>query len=91
VLSSSEGQILDDEEAVNVLQSSKILADEISEKQKVSDETEKKIDDARAAYQPVAHHTSILYFCVSDLGYIDPMYQYSLQWFIRLFVISIKV
>ena len=91
VLSSSEGQILDDEEAVNVLQSSKVLADEISEKQKIADVTEKNIDETRAGYKPVAHHTSILYFCVSDMGYIDPMYQYSLQWFIRLFVLSIKV
>lgn len=91
VLSSSEGQILDDEEAVNVLQSSKVLADEISEKQNIADETENKIDVARAGYKPVAHHTSILYFCASDMGYIDPMYQYSLQWFIRLFVTSIKV
>ena len=74
-----------------MLQSSKVLADEISEKQKIADVTEKNIDETRAGYKPVAHHTSILYFCVSDMGYIDPMYQYSLQWFIRLFVLSIKV
>jgi dynein heavy chain, axonemal len=91
VLSSSKGQILDDEEAVNVLQSSKVLADEISAKQKIADVTEKSIDEARAGYKPVAHHTSILYFCVSDMGYIDPMYQYSLQRFVRLFIMSIKV
>lgn len=35
VLSSSEGNILEDEGAVNILQSSKLLSDEISEKQKV--------------------------------------------------------
>lgn len=91
VLSSSEGNILDDEGAVNILQSSKILSDDISEKQMVADETEKKIDEARAGYQPVAHHTSILYFCVSDMGNIDPMYQYSLSWFVGLFIRAIKV
>ena len=47
VLSSSSGNILEDEQAVNILQSSKILADEISSKQKVADETEQKIDQAR--------------------------------------------
>jgi dynein heavy chain len=47
VLSSSSGNILEDEQAVNVLQSSTLLADEISEKQKVADETEAKIDEAR--------------------------------------------
>jgi dynein heavy chain, axonemal len=90
VLSSSEGNILDDEGAVNILQSSKVLADNISEKQKVADETERQIDAARASYAPVAHHASILYFCVSDMGNIDPMYQYSLPWFVNLFVRAIK-
>lgn len=47
VLSSSSGNILEDEQAVNVLQSSKLLADDISQKQKISDETEQKIDQAR--------------------------------------------
>lgn len=47
VLSSSSGNILEDEQAVNILQSSKILADEISSKQKIADETEEKIDQAR--------------------------------------------
>lgn len=37
----------EDEAAVNVLQSSKLLADDISQKQKTSDETEQKIDQAR--------------------------------------------
>ena len=47
------------------LQSSKILSDEISEKQKIADETEAKIDVARAGYKPVAHHSSLLYFAVT--------------------------
>nr|8GLV_Kg Chain Kg, DHC_N2 domain-containing protein [Chlamydomonas reinhardtii] len=89
VLSSSEGNILEDEEAVNILQSSKVLSDEISEKQKVADVTEAKIDEARAGYKPVAHHSSLLYFCVTDMANIDPMYQYSLRWFVDLFVRAI--
>lgn len=89
VLSSSSGNILNDEEAVNILQSSKVLADEISEKQKIADETEAKIDEARAGYQPVASHATTLYFCVTDMGNIDPMYQYSLAWFNALFVRAI--
>lgn len=89
MLSSSQGNILEDEGAVNILQSSKILSDEISEKQKISDETEAKIDEARAGYKPVAHFSSILYFAVTDLANIDPMYQYSLRWFVDLFVRAI--
>ena len=46
---------------------------------------EKEIDTAREGYIPVAFRSSILYFCVSDLSPVDPMYQFSLQWFIALF------
>ena len=28
---------------------------------------------------------SVLYFCVDAMQHVDPMYQYSLQWFITLF------
>lgn len=47
VLSSSSGNILEDEAAINVLSSSKALANDISEKQLIAEETEKKIDAAR--------------------------------------------
>ena len=89
VLSSSEGNILEDEEAVAVLSASKVLSDEIAEKQKIAEETEKKIDNARVGYQPLALYVSVLFFCVADLANIDPMYQYSLAWFVSLFVRSI--
>ncbi|XP_032391908.1 dynein heavy chain 3, axonemal isoform X1 [Etheostoma spectabile] len=89
VLSSSEGNILEDETAIKILSSSKILSEEISEKQKVASVTEKEIDDTRMGYRPVAEHSSILFFCISELANIEPMYQYSLTWFINLYLYSI--
>nr|XP_046272658.1 dynein axonemal heavy chain 3 isoform X3 [Scatophagus argus] len=89
VLSSSEGNILEDETAIKVLSSSKILSEEISEKQKIASVTEKEIDDTRMGYRPVAEHSSILFFCISELANIEPMYQYSLTWFINLYLCSI--
>ncbi|XP_043082022.1 dynein axonemal heavy chain 3 [Puntigrus tetrazona] len=89
VLSSSEGNILEDETAIKVLSSSKILSEEISEKQKIASVTENEIDETRLGYRPVAEHSSILFFCISDLANIDPMYQYSLMWFINLYLQSI--
>lgn len=89
VLSASEGNILEDETAINVLSSSKVLANEISEKQAVAEETEKKIDATRMGYRPIAIHSSILFFSIADLANIEPMYQYSLLWFINLFIMSI--
>ncbi|XP_064606960.1 dynein axonemal heavy chain 12-like isoform X2 [Liolophura sinensis] len=88
-LSASEGNILEDESAIQILDSSKVLADEISKKQKIAEETEKKIDASRAGYRPIAKHSSILFFSIADLPNIDPMYQYSLTWFVNLYVMSI--
>lgn len=62
VLSTSEGNILEDETAVNILSSSKTLANEIASKQAVAEETEKQIDKARLGYTPIAIHSTILFF-----------------------------
>ncbi|XP_034234713.1 dynein heavy chain 7, axonemal isoform X2 [Thrips palmi] len=89
VLSSSEGNILEDETAVQILSSSKSLANEIAEKQSVAEVTEKSIDSARLVYSPIAVHSTILFFTTADLANIDPMYQYSLSWFVNLFKMTI--
>nr|XP_045723438.1 dynein axonemal heavy chain 7 [Mirounga angustirostris] len=90
VLSSSEGNILEDETAIKILSSSKALANEISQKQEVAEETEKKIDNTRMGYRPIAIHSTILFFSIADLANIEPMYQYSLTWFINLYILSIE-
>ncbi|XP_029937135.1 dynein heavy chain 7, axonemal [Myripristis murdjan] len=89
VLSSSEDNILEDETAVKMLSSSKILANEISRKQAIAEVTEVKIDETRMGYTPIAVHSAILFFSIADLANIEPMYQYSLTWFINLFISSI--
>ncbi|XP_061847983.1 dynein axonemal heavy chain 3 [Colius striatus] len=89
ILSHSEGNILEDETAINILSSSKELSEEISEKQKISSATEMQIDSTRMGYKPVAVHSAVVFFCISDLANIEPMYQYSLIWFINLYVQSI--
>ncbi|XP_068431186.1 dynein axonemal heavy chain 3 isoform X2 [Clinocottus analis] len=89
VLSSSQGNILEDETAIEILSSSKVLSEGISEKQKIASVTEKEIDDTRMGYRPVAEHSSIMFFCISELANIEPMYQNSLTWFINLYLYSI--
>ncbi|XP_052828077.1 dynein axonemal heavy chain 3 [Octopus bimaculoides] len=85
VLSNSQGNILEDETAIQVLSSSKTLSEDIEEKQLAASLTELDIDEVRNGYKPVARHGSILFFTISDLANIDPMYQYSLTWFIHLY------
>jgi dynein heavy chain len=43
------------------------------------------INQNRESYRSVARRGSILYFVIADLALIDPMYQYSLEFFSRLF------
>ena len=53
--------------------------------QVIAEKTEKKIDEARMGYKAVARHVSVLFFTISELASIEPMYQYSLTWFVNLF------
>lgn len=71
-LSASEGNILEDEAAIQTLDSSKAISDEISKKQKIAEETAKKIEASRQDYKPIAEYSAILFFCLNDLPNIDP-------------------
>merc|ERR1719281_1296995 len=67
VLSSSSGNILEDESAIQILGASKVISNEIEAKQAVAEETEKQIDEAREGFVPVAFKAAILFFCIADL------------------------
>lgn len=54
IFKSLQGNILEDETAIEILSSSKILSEEISEKQLVATKTEAAIDDVRNGYKPVS-------------------------------------
>jgi dynein heavy chain len=90
VLSSGDGNILEDETGIQVLSSSKVLANNILEKQAIAEKTEAKIDEIREGYKPIAFHSSVMFFCIAELANIEPMYQYSLPWYINLFIASIE-
>ena len=87
---SSTTDILGDESAIQILSDAKVVAKNTALKQEIAEKTEKDIDAMRMKYEPVALRTSGLFFCISDLANIDPMYQYSLVFFIQLFTISIS-
>lgn len=67
VLSTSEGNILEDETAIQILSSSKVLSNEITSKQAVAEVTEKHIDKARLQYTPIAVHCTILFFTIGKV------------------------
>jgi dynein heavy chain len=85
LLSSVQGSPVDDERLIDTLGASKETSDEITKKVAIAEETEKDIDATRNKYIPVSIRTRILFFCITELSTIDPMYQYSLNWFMNLF------
>ena len=89
-LAECKGDILEDETAIQILDESKLLSATIRDKQAKSLEIEKSIEEFRVMYQGVAEHSAVLYYCICDLGNVDPMYQYSLDWFINLYIGSIQ-
>ncbi|EGD81605.1 dynein heavy chain 2 [Salpingoeca rosetta] len=89
LLSTAKGSLLDDEELVNTLNSSKVTSVEVGEQLVVAERTEAEIDEAREGYRACAERASILFFVMNDIASIDPMYQFSLAAYINLFVKSI--
>lgn len=59
-------------------------------KQADAEMIERTIDKTRHQYQSVAVYSTTLFFIIDSLTNIDPMYQYSLTWFINLFIMAVE-
>lgn len=84
-LSAAEGSFLDDTDLVERLETTKATAAEIERKVTEARENENKINETRECYRPVASRASLLYFVISNLRKINPVYQFSLKAFNMLF------
>ena len=91
LLSTSEGNVLDNEPLISTLNNSKLTSGVIKARVLEAEKTELEINEAREEYRPVATRGSLIYFVVADLGRLDPMYQYSLSYFNKLFNYCIDV
>ncbi|CAD7961252.1 unnamed protein product [Amoebophrya sp. A25] len=91
LLSASSGDILEDEELINTLASSKITSTRIGEQVKVQEMTAANIAQTRLSYTPHSFRCSALFFVVADLRTVDPMYEFSLDWFVVQFNTSIDM
>ncbi len=90
LLSNATGSLLDNIELINTLNDSKVTSDEVTESLAIAEKTGKKIESASALYKPCSTRASILYFVLYDLAGVDPMYQFSLDAYVDLFLLSIK-
>ena len=89
LLSTSIGNVLDDEDLINTLDNSKNIVNKIQKRVEDSQLTQDDIQRNRIVYSAVADRGALLYFVMTDLALIDVMYQFSLNWFISLFSNSI--
>jgi dynein heavy chain len=90
LLSEAKGSLLDDLNLINTLQESKTISEKVTEQVQVAETTMEKIDAARENYRPSGVRSAILFFVLNDLVTIDPMYQFSLEAYVQLFLQSIE-
>ena len=85
LLNNSKGFILDDLELIRNLKESKRVSAEVNLSLLESVERSQEIEEAREVYKPVAERGALLYLIVTDLAAIENMYQFSLEYFSRIF------
>ncbi|XP_043549538.1 dynein axonemal heavy chain 11 isoform X1 [Chiloscyllium plagiosum] len=84
-LSAADWNFLGDTLLVEKLETTKHTAAEIEMKVLETKVNEIKINEAREHYRPAAVRASLLYFLMSDLSMINPMYRFSLKSFAAVF------
>eukprot|EP00929_Paragymnodinium_shiwhaense_P038458 TRINITY_DN20312_c0_g1_i3.p1 TRINITY_DN20312_c0_g1~~TRINITY_DN20312_c0_g1_i3.p1 ORF type:complete len:2030 (-),score=489.14 TRINITY_DN20312_c0_g1_i3:63-5702(-) len=85
LLSESSGNILDDEVLISTLAESKTTSKDVNARVKEAEIAAVEIEKACQLYTQVATCGSVLYFQIAELANINPMYQFSLFYFVRLF------
>eukprot|EP00929_Paragymnodinium_shiwhaense_P038463 TRINITY_DN20312_c0_g2_i5.p1 TRINITY_DN20312_c0_g2~~TRINITY_DN20312_c0_g2_i5.p1 ORF type:complete len:4212 (-),score=1387.32 TRINITY_DN20312_c0_g2_i5:193-12828(-) len=85
LLDEAAGDVLKDDTLNETLDQSRKTGTECQERMEVADKAMAEIEAVRQKLKPVALRGSILYFVVADFANIDPMYQYSLEYFVGLF------
>jgi dynein heavy chain len=83
LLSEAGADLLADERLIVTLDQSKQTGNSCKERMATAEKSMVQIDVVTEKLRPVATRASIIYFVVADLAEIDPMYQYSLQFFCK--------
>ncbi|XP_035872076.1 dynein heavy chain 14, axonemal [Phyllostomus discolor] len=89
LLQSTQGCVLDNEEIIDLLRQSKVTSNEISRRISATKKAESEIQATRKTYLPIATRGALLYFVVAGLEHLNPMYQFSLDWFRQVFISTV--
>jgi len=83
---SSDLPLVDNEPLIEVLNTAKSKSVEISKALEVAAETNADIEKNRETYRDTAWRGAILFFSISGLSLISPMYEYSLSSYMTVFM-----
>jgi dynein heavy chain len=81
-----EGKILDYDVAVPLFENIAMTVQDIHHNQGRLHKFEAQICEIQNSYQRFAKRTSLIYFAMISLSQVNVMYQYSLPWFVSLFI-----
>ena len=89
-LQESKVSLLENVQLIQTLQVAKETQETVATSIESSTNAMKKINDQRDALRPCGRIAAALFFVLLDLHKINPMYQFSLDWYRGIFGLSIK-
>ncbi|XP_067132954.1 dynein axonemal heavy chain 2-like [Centruroides vittatus] len=89
LLKNAEGELLYDQKLIETLENAKQISLDLSDQLTVNKKAEIQIDTAREAYRPFSHQSVLLFSVLNEMNAIEPMYQFNLDAYIDLFILSI--
>ncbi|XP_039299154.1 dynein heavy chain 7, axonemal-like [Nilaparvata lugens] len=91
ILQTTGGNIIENEGAIQSLDEAKKSLVKLVASQKLSKSTDESIMKSYyLLYSDVSKYAAMLYNCLAQLVHIDPLYQFSLSWFSKIYVTSIE-
>ncbi|KAJ3019014.1 UNVERIFIED_CONTAM: hypothetical protein HDU68_010891 [Siphonaria sp. JEL0065] len=84
-LNESRGNILDDDNIMETLETLKQEAAEITKKVEDTDVILQEVEEVTATYTPLAQSCSSIFFCLEQLSQLHHFYQFSLDFFNQIF------
>lgn len=90
-LTNAKGDILEDVELIENLETSKRIAEEVKEKMENAKITEIKIIRASEEYRPAASRGALIFFMMNELFKVHSFYRYSLESYLLVVVRAIGI
>ncbi|OMJ83653.1 hypothetical protein SteCoe_15380 [Stentor coeruleus] len=90
MIADSQGYILDNLALIAALQKSKSTSKDITRRVAATAQVEKSVNASRDTFRNIAVRGTVLYFVIASIPGINPMYQYSLAFYTKLYCNAIQ-